>query len=217
MPTPVGTMLVQIHWTIVPGEEEAIITHHLEAPVSPFDLDDVAEQQFGLLGDNYGDLQAFMQAQSVLDKVTVYRLDAAGHATASGVFIDPTTLNGGSSTNNLPLEVACCVNEYAFDPTHTVANRGRKRGRVYLPAPTVSVMTGSDGNFNNGYLDAVIAFWGGYCNDSIVAGVPNAILSKRDGATYVVEQLRVDSVPDVIRSRRRQQVPIATQTFALTP
>jgi hypothetical protein len=148
-----------------------------------------------------------MHTATILDRVKVYSLDAQGRALSSGEAF-PLNTQGTSGASPLPLEVACAVNEYAYIPGSVVAFRGRKRGRMFLPAPTV-IALGTQGQFTSQYTEEAVSFVDDLFQGlrSIVNVIP-VILSQVAGAAYDVTHLRTDSIPDVQRSRRRSQVKL---------
>jgi hypothetical protein len=140
------------------------------------------------------------------------------HAYAEGQAIPATTVKG-TATSALPPQVACCVTTWGFLHAAFVPNRARRRGRMYLPGMSASSVA-SDGLFTTNHISQCMNHVKNLMN-SVTNWVPPAtpavsryrpaVLSVTAGALYPVQEVSVDSIPDI--QRRRANALTATPFY----
>jgi hypothetical protein len=122
--------------------EEAVTTFHLRhhhITGNGFTWSDqmphLAEALAGKWSDHWSpEIVALLATGSSLVEIKAAHIDSAGHVIDEGAFSgSPLPLVGAGGTNMMPPEVALCVSAWAYTPGGFAVNKGRKRGRFYLP------------------------------------------------------------------------------------
>jgi hypothetical protein len=106
---------------------------------------------------------------------------------------------GTSATTTLPPQIACSI-------TEQTATR-RRWGRFYLPGWDISQISGH-GRWGSTMVAAVAAaaetMYEGWYTDSLIPSV----VRRSDLNSQPVSSIRVDDIPDIVRRRRWQSVPL---------
>lgn len=224
MAIPNNVVKVTLVWA--PGSEwpseQAINTFHLQQQSGPSgsvpDVQYIADQVAAKLTTHYGDLAALFPSSIHLAAVKTYLLDTTGHTTAEGAHtFAPTDWVGEGSSGMLPPEVSICLSEYAYLPGSFAPQKGRRRGRMYLPYLSQS---GCDvqGKVTSTFRTAITSGFQTLFND--INTIESAsgrtdpmglvVLSKVAGATFEVLHLAVDDHFDAQRRRQHQDTPART-------
>lgn len=166
-----------------------------------------------------------MFPQSVrLDFVQVDHLAAANGAVLDqGVALfDGDDAWRGTETNSLPWECALAISFYGYTPGTFTQNKGRKRGRMYLPPLAANTLSGGDGQFSDGLLQQLVPMFVAFFNDVqgmelpgagpltgdywdlvvVSRGTPDKILTP---TAYPITRIQADTKIDSQRRRERQQ------------
>jgi hypothetical protein len=151
-----------------------------------------------------------------MEKVDVYHLDTSNHALDKGTALfDGTKTWQGTGGISLPYSSSCVVSLFGYQPGTLAPQRGRKRGRFYLPPLATTVMDDATGLYNieDGAAVANVAtYMGNFLNDvegmeiggpypDVADFVHLGILSIASQAFVQCRYVAVDNVPDVMRSR----------------
>jgi hypothetical protein len=118
----------------------------------------------------------------------------------------------GSASASLPAENSVVASLYGYDPSGFVPQRGRKRGRIYLPTPGASAVdgTGRLTTANQGtYRDHMVAWFNALTGvldldqspDNIMHWRPQ-VVSRAGSMNTLVRFIRVGQVIDTQRRRR---------------
>lgn len=125
----------------------------------------------------------------------------------------------GSGAADLPPENTMVMSLYSYEPSSYVANRARRRGRMYLPTPAVAQLQGSyqfpqsqvlvwlnmfNSMLNNLQGNISVPSVGAHLRPRIVSRGGNG--GPAAEATYPVTYLRMGRLVDTQR-RRRNQLP----------
>lgn len=134
----------------------------------------------------------------------------------------------GSGAGSLPWECGLAVSLFNYERGIFAANKGRKRGRMYLPPFSVAVMGESTGELSPGPMGYLTDQFGAFFNDVqgmevgdstppndadfcdlviVSVGTP---LKTLPPTIYPVNHVYMDSKVDSQRRRQRQQVPRQT-------
>jgi hypothetical protein len=149
----------------------------------------------------YGSMNSLMPSSASVREYRWHVLpDTAGDTAA--VRVKPVTAALiGSAGNSLPPQVAMTATKQTASRKHW--------GRVYLGPLRQSVIgtTDTNGRFTSANVDAVA----GYFN-TLRAGLqaddfPMVVYDRTRGHLATVDSVRVDDVPDIVRSRRPDWVP----------
>jgi hypothetical protein len=149
--------------------------------------------------------------------IKAFLLDTAGHTTAEGAHqVTGGALDGTSSGHLMPPEVALCVSLYAYPPGGFATQKGRKRGRIYLPYLTATI-NDIDGKVTAAARGTLATEWAAFftaCNGiQSAAGRTdpmNVVVASSvgAGATYEVLHVAVDDHWDMQKRRQRQDTPV---------
>lgn len=112
------------------------------------------------------------------------------------------TLSGGAYVQ-LPPQVAISVTEKT--------SARRQWGRFYLPAPVHSVLTAASGRIATAILTSIADLTEELYTAANVANTPVVVYSPTNSTALTVDQIQVDDIPDVIRSRRFDQPLLKVQ------
>nr|CRY96065.1 hypothetical protein [uncultured prokaryote] len=150
--------------------------------------------------------------------VKTYHLDTSGHTLDEG--IAPWTNEDGWNGNGddtMPWETSLVVTTYGYPTDSFVAQRARKRGRMYLPPLALTAVDGPEGKLSTAAQNvlslAIAAFFndvqGMHIADS-GSGLDHdywdmAILSKAGGSYSQMIEYSIGNVFDVQRRRRNNQ------------
>nr|CRY96024.1 hypothetical protein [uncultured prokaryote] len=236
MPIPADLMKVNITVTLNSAMDEiAVFGFHLRRvhiagnPTNwPSDVIDLAERIRDKWNTNMATAKAVWPQSAVWQKVEVYHLDTTNHAIDKGLaeFTGAAAYAGSAGQASLPFTSATCVSIFNYEPGRLSAYRGRRRGRFYLPALTVSAMTDgglylgsgpiSIANLREGitaFLNDVegMEFGGPYPDVADFAHL--GILSVAASEFYQALYVAVDNIPDTMRTRgnRLQGTRVVTE------
>lgn len=121
---------------------------------------------------------------------------------------------------SLPWECALCISLAAYPQGGFAPNKGRHRGRFYLPALPASIISGTEAQLPDSataaYATAMVNFLE-LVNDQVGGGLTAqmrvVVLSRVDDAAYDVQHIWVDSKVDSQRRRENRQ-PAAKRLYA---
>lgn len=123
---------------------------------------------------------------------------------------------------SLPWECAIVVSMAAYPPGGFAPNKGRHRGRFYLPGVPASVITGTEAQMPDTAVQAYserAAAWLEAINDVVSDDFDTqmrvVILSRVDDAAYDVQHIWVDSKIDSQRRRENRQPALFRRTETL--
>lgn len=177
---------------------------NLSDPATAEDPVDNESQAIDLANDAkafHGRPTSWMSDQCVLQLVKFARIGADGKYLQEPRVVEVLQPGGGGALK-YPLQVALAV-------SLNTARRGASgRGRFYLPCPTVPFGT-AQGQFDSAQVLAVaqsVATFLTAVNDQpgLEGIAPKVTVASSLGFNSDVTSVRVGSVPDTIRSRRRQ-------------
>lgn len=174
----------------------------------------------------------YFGSQLVLRDVSTYHLDAAtAHTLHKGAYAPApgSEWKGGGSNKPLPLEDTVVVSLYGYLPGTFVPERGRKRGRMYLPPMDSEALTTDTPRWGRLAVAAqgdLKTAAGNFFNDMQGKSVGDdplgigqswelVVLSKTGSLATPVQAIRVGDVIDTQR-RRRNKLPEAYQDVAIT-
>lgn len=144
-----------------------LLSHTAGVPID-WDVytDTVADNVVNKMGAHFGEMQALISNRTLFNRVDAYHLDTDGHALhhGSGQLNPPTGLRGTSTANPLPFEVATAVSLYAYAAGGVGADLRSRRGRFYLPGPSVGGV-GPDGRLTTTARDGILAWANAFLND----------------------------------------------------
>lgn len=149
-------------------------------------------------------------------RVDTYHLDTAGHALDHGIATFPVDGVRGAANFSLPPEVATCVSLRGVAGADLGLNKGRRRGRFYLPPVATSTVT-YDGSIEPTKQFNMLSWITNTLNDfqgiqAVFSGTPAigntthfdlVVASSVDGSYTQVNEVRLGRVLDVQRRRRR--------------
>ena len=235
MPVPEDCIRVHLNFDMNGGEEIAVATFalqqdHIEGAGSNWE--EVTQRAAEKVSAKWkermpvGVVTPWFASTVRLSNVTTYHLEAAtGHTLHKGVAVEATPWKGTGGPS-LPFECSAAVSLYAYTPGSFVANRGRKRGRMYLPPLTTGAMAPDMQGVRPGVLapgavgplaDGLGAFFNDV-NQMTVGEDPLGIgsvwtlgvISRADVAFYPVTHIRLGNVLDTQRRRRNKQNEVYT-------
>lgn len=159
-----------------------------------------------------------------LDHVKVDHLDQAnGKVLDQGVAtFDGDDAWAGTGNASLPWETSLCVSLYAYVPGTFAADKGRKRGRMYLPPFSPVVLGTLDGQMSDGLLQQLVPQLGDFFNDvqgmhigdgsgqaqdyfNLVIASKGTTLKPLPPTTHDVIRIQADTKIDSQRRREKQQ------------
>ena len=203
--------------------EQAVNTIHLQQQTGPSgsvpDVQYIADQVAAKIIAGFGGIAAFWSNNAQMTAVKTYLLDTTGHTTAEGQHtFSPGDVAGSGSTNMLPPEVALVLGLYSYPPGGFAPQKGRKRGRIYLPYLTSSNLT-SDGKVTGANCQSIANGWASIFNaiNTIESASGRTdpmglvVLSRAAGATFEVGYTVVDDHWDAQRRRQHQDTPVRHQ------
>lgn len=126
--------------------------------------------------------------------------DPAGDTAARRV-APPSSSVTGSATASVPPQIACTLTKQTASRKHW--------GRVYLGPISQSALAGSttSGRFSTTYVDAIAAAGNTLRSTCQLNDFPMVVYDRARLHFATVDSVRVDDIPDVIRSRRPDWVP----------
>lgn len=226
---PADTVRVNINWTL-PGNEIAVNSLHFRHEhVSENTLDwagDMTQRYANLVRDGlssaWSSLGVLWNSQIKVRDCTAYHLGTDGKTIDKATSLPAAgDLIGLATGTMLPLEVALVVSLYGYAPGVYDPQGGRKRGRIYLPAPATTRVdtTGRVQTISSvlGFIQPFVT----YVNNRKMDARPTfnerahlAILSTRFGELNDVKQIRVDDLLDVQKRRQNNLTPIVAAAAA---
>jgi hypothetical protein len=141
------------------------------------------------------------------------RVDAAGHTANEQVAAPGTAWTGDATAHSLPWADSLVISLYTYTPGSFIAHAGRRRGRIYLPPPNVSILeTTNQGTVHVDTSLAILNDFKGWLHDvqlvidpeTLPVWVPG-VLSKVGGNWNHVTDLAIDTKIDHQRRRERSQ------------
>jgi hypothetical protein len=223
LPVPPDTVRCNLVWDL--GENEIAVNsfHFAHQHVTGNTLDwpgDMTQRYAALLHDAILSQKTavlnYLPSTTKMLRVDAYHLreDGLADVKKTQVFTAGENMQGTSAGVSLPKEVALVVSLYGYAIGDYDPDGGRKRGRIYLPAPTSSAMSGQ-GRY--GQAQATATAWAAvmsYTADRVMDSATGAhatrerarpvILSRKFTSTSDVKQVRVDDLLDVQRRRQNQ-------------
>jgi hypothetical protein len=208
--------------------ETAVNTFHLQnqsGPTGPTpDVQYIADHFAAKLIAGFGGVASYWPSSVHMAAVKTYLLDSSGHTTAEGAHsFSSSDVQGSSGGGLLPPEVAVCLSEYSYAPGSFSPGKGRRRGRMYLPYLTQTVIE-STGKVTAIACSGLVSGWVTIFNS--INTIESAsgrtdpmglvVLSRAAGATFEVLHLAVDDHFDAQRRRQHQDAPVV-HTADLTP
>lgn len=208
-------------WT----QEVAVNTFHLRHHHSigntfswPDAVQYAADKIADKLASHWTALAPYHSPKFGIKQVKTSQLDDRGHAVVEGVHTPGATLYGtGTHQAVLPPEVAVAVSLYGYVPGNFVADKGRKRGRFYLPYISPDVLD-TNGTVSTAAMPDWLVGWQGLLNDIQGMHTDDATGSDPDywdlvvvstmppaGASTKVQRVGMDTLFD--SQRRRQNRP----------
>jgi hypothetical protein len=229
VPIPADCVRVNIRWQTIPGEVAINTLHfkHEHQPANTLDwAGDMTQRYANLVRDGLESAWSSM-AVNFWSGISVasfeaYHLDTEGK-TLHKATATPTsgTSTKGTGTSALPIESAMALSLYAYDPALFDPLSRWKRGRIYLPGLSQTILGSTTGRIVGGQALQVLNGWTTFANyvhrrkmDALPALSERAhlvVLSRARSLASDVRTLRVDDLVDVQRRRQRQLVP-AVQT-----
>jgi len=203
------------------AEDDAVITFHFlklsaGAPDGAWIAADFTAVE-GALDTAWAAIKGFWQDNVTLDELRWYRagpqrdveLGGTGRTGPPVRVVDRNVAGTSTATIGLPSQCAASVTEQCSDP--------KAWGRFYLPAPASNAIGGKYGRFDGSFAVALGNAFDTFYEAARTGGTPIVVYSvlkpvrpTRTGGTLpaktaralTVDQLQIDDIPDVIRSRR---------------
>lgn len=237
---PDDCIRVSVTWKPIPSStmwvgEEAVTTwhmrlHHFTGNVFDWqnNMDTLPGRLSSKFADHWSVIGAVHPNNVHISEIKTAHLDPSGHTLHEGAFtLGAGDLTGGASASMMPPEVALCVSWWAYEPGSFAANKGRKRGRFYLPYIATSV-SDSTGKVDATHLTALLAGYQAFINDVqgmhtqediAVVTSPDyfdwAIVSNVDATFHNADWVSIDDHFDSQR-RRQHQTPANRSVLALS-
>lgn len=130
----------------------------------------------------------------------------------------------GTGGNSLPWSSSAVVSMAAYAPGQFEVNKGRWRGRYYLPPFIAGLPGGPTGEIPEGSLNPLADMLGEFhetLNDEVSDTLPNqlqlVVLSTSDDTVRRVRQVWMDSKLDTQRRRENRQPATLKRTVVLDP
>lgn len=206
------------------GSEIALFGFHLELleveGVNHGMLEAVAEKARDEWLGAWGSLTSLFSPAVVFESVRIDHLDPQPglshlHVTDSAFSSFGTTgptAFAGSGSNSGPWSSSVVVSYAAYSPGEFAVNKGRYRGRYYLPPFNNGMATGATGELSETNTQAVATAAGNFheaLNDLVSETLDDqlqlVVLSRADDTARRVEQVWVDSKLDTQRRRENRQ------------
>lgn len=202
--------------------ETAINTFHMQQQTGPSglspDIQYVADQVAAKLTANWSGVEGLHSSSVEVTGIKAYLLDTTGHTTAEGSHSFASgTLPGGAAGSVMPPEVAVVLSEYAYLPGSFAPQKGRRRGRMFLPYIGPANM-GTNGKLTSGVPSSTASGWATVFNafNTIESASGRTdpmgvvVLSKAASATFEVLHVACDDHFDVQRRRQHQDTPVVS-------
>jgi hypothetical protein len=232
LPVPPNTVRCNIVWSLPQGEIAVNTLHfkHLHQASNSLDwAGDMTQRYANLVRDaiktKWGTIGGFITADCAIQRVDAYHLGEDGLTIdkKTAVATGTNTMVGSGTGQSMPHEVAIVVSLYGYDPTSYDPQGARKRGRIYLPAHSTSIINGG----RNANYSVMADTWRDVFNylqnrvmDNNAAPFQEraqlVVLSKRFTETHPVTHVRVDDIFDVQTRRQNKWIP-AVAVRPLTP
>jgi hypothetical protein len=230
MPIPENCARVHLNFTLAP-DEIAVTTFAMQLQHGAGNTLDW-NTAVGVLAQKAGDKwrtsldsqRAKFGPHVTLDSVTAYHLNAdTGKTMDKGIYVPASKWQGQGAGGSMPNEVAAAVTLYAYPQGQFVADRARRRGRMFLPpmdATTVAGLNdpGRQGRMSAGQRDQLATALGAYFNDIHHMAADGSdsplggqdwwsfgVLSRAGAAFHRVEWIALGDVFDAQRRRRNAQ------------
>lgn len=178
---------------------------------------------------------AIWPASVVMESVRVDHLTAATGKVAeqgNALFQGAGNTWAGTGSKSLPWECSLCISLYGYQPGTFATDKGRKRGRFYLPPPDADALETRSGQFSDGNLTQAVTQVAAFLNSvqgMTIGGVGpagtdyfNVVTISRGTPTkplvptaYDVLYVQGDSRVDSQRRRERQQTILHTHQVEL--
>lgn len=171
--------------------------------------------------DHWAGVEGLFAGGYQIQTIKCAQIDSTGHAVSQGTTpVTSGTLVGTGTSGVLPPEVALVLSLYGYPPGAFVPQRGRKRGRMYLPYLAGSTLS-ANGKVSSAAMDTAMSGFGAIFNDiqGMHVGVPVPPTNSSDymalvvasgfGIATQVDHLAIDNLFDA--QRRRQNRATATK------
>jgi hypothetical protein len=190
-----GVILSHVLWDDVtdPNADTAITTHHYKYPITPPGEPDY--NAFVLAFTSFfNDIKTYITSNVQVTAIRSWDVPAtAGTPLGPADHVSGFVGAGTNSADRLPPQVACSVTEETSI---------RKRwGRFYIPGFTVTDVN-AEGRFGGTVVSTIANAAETMYNQMNGAGRGFVSYRRSDGTFQLVEKIRVDDVPDIIRRRR---------------
>lgn len=227
---PIGCFRVQLQWTpdsaYWPGEKAlntfAMRAIDFEPPTGPA-LHSLLVELSGKVKDaldpQWSSLSTSFASGYQITAMRVSALDTSAHTSDEYVLgITGGHWAGTGTSGVLPPEVALCLSLYGYQPGTFATQRGRKRGRIYLPylsAATVNTHGLVDSGSITSLTGAFKSFFDLLSPVDVTGGqMEPGILSEVGGIFTSLAYLGMDNHFDAQR-RRQHQSPATTTVVSL--
>lgn len=152
----------------------------------------------GWIADFWGVVGGDYNAGTVVNNCISYAIDETSHR-ATAIAELPQSLPGTGSGNPLPQQVSVLASLRTSNPARS------GRGRFFLPAPAVSVLSPT-GEMSTAARDLFVgAIESAWNSQVIAAGFTPVVWSRKAGATYTITKVGVGTVFDT-QTRRTNKL-----------
>lgn len=231
----IGQLLTRVTFTArLGGSEIALFGFHMDdADATGYSvgiLQAIADKARDTWIDTWGANKTFFGNGVVFESVRVDRLNpAAGlpHLKVENSAFAPFATSGatsyaGTGGNSGPWSSSVVISMAAYSPGEFEVNKGRYRGRYYLPPMIATNAAGPTGEMPEGNVDALAAAaqefhnqLNGDISEALDDDIRLVVLSRSDDTARRVEQIWVDSKLDTQRRRENRQPATYKKTLLL--
>lgn len=180
-PVPAGTLRLQIDYSLLNGTEIAVNTLHFKLSGATWEqgwvsAGDLMSGVASAFVTNWATMSGVVSSKAKVKDLKLYALNPlTGDADDEQVhtFTSDEVTVGGSSSTLLPPTVAPVVQMWGYDPAGFVPHRRARRGRLFMPGCTTSVMDTSTGMVDTSNGAVLVGGWKGFlkaCAGLSVAG-----------------------------------------------
>ncbi len=192
------------------GDDVAMTTHDFLKLTAGAPNDTWVEGDFtaieGLFDTFWAAIDNYYRPETVVDELRWYRIGPQDPPPQPPVRVVDKNLPGASSTSVYQLPPQC-----AISVTEKTSVR-RSWGRFYLPSPSTMPLTLDTGRLDSSFQTAVADATDAWYTGAETAGIQPVVLSQgTTPAARSIDDIQVDDVIDVIRSRRWKQPLLRVQ------
>lgn len=184
-PVPSGTVRLQIDYSLLNGAEIAVNTLHFhltgvtwaEGWVSAQALTDAIA---GKLVTAWSTIGAAVTNKAKVKDIKVYSLsETTGDAVDEAVhsFTTDELTTGTSSSTLLPPTIAPVIQLWGYDPAGFATHRRARRGRLFMPGCTTTVMNTDTGSPDLSNVGALAGGWKQFLHDCSTISVAGSTLT----------------------------------------